>query len=38
MAVPERLYESWYTMGRFGLIFLKKVLGTYVFTPYAAGL
>ena len=38
MAVPERLYESWYTMGRFGLIFLKKVLGTYVFTPYAAAL
>ncbi len=36
IAVPEGLYDSWYTMGRFGLIFLKKVLCTYVFNPYIA--
>lgn len=36
MAVPESLYSSWYSMGRFGLMAIKKVLGTYVFNPYAA--
>lgn len=36
ISVSEALYESWYTMGRFGLIFLKKILGTYVFNPYTA--
>ena len=36
MTVPESLYDSWYSMGRFGLIALKKFLGTYMFNPYAA--
>lgn len=36
MVVSEQLYNSWYSMGRFGLIFLKKVLGTYWFNPYVA--
>lgn len=36
IAVPDGIYDSWYTMGRFGLIFLKKVLCTYVFNPYIA--
>lgn len=36
MTVPESLYNSWYSMGRFGLIALKKILGTYLFNPYAA--
>ena len=36
MVASEQLYNSWYSMGRFGLIFLKKVLGTYCFNPYVA--
>ena len=36
MAVPDSLYGSWLSMGRFGLIALKKLLGTYLFNPYAA--
>lgn len=36
ISASEALYKSWYTMGRFGLIFLKKILGTYVFNPYIA--
>lgn len=36
MSTPEVLYDNWYTMGRFGLIFIKRILGTYVFNPYAA--
>lgn len=36
MATPENLYESWFSMGRFGLMALKKALGTYIFNPYAA--
>lgn len=36
IATPGNLYNSWFMLGRFGLIFLKKVLGTYVFNPYTA--
>lgn len=36
MTVPDYLYDSWLSMGRFGLIALKKLLGTYLFNPYAA--
>ena len=36
MVASRQLYNSWYSMGRFGLIFLKKVLGTYWFNPYVA--
>ena len=36
MAVADNLYNSWYMMGRFGLIFLKKLLGTYLFNPFIA--
>lgn len=36
MVAANQLYNSWYSMGRFGLIFLKKVLGTYWFNPYVA--
>lgn len=36
MATADVQYENWYTMGRFGLMFLKKILGTYIFNPYVA--
>lgn len=36
MVASRQLYNSWYSMGRFGLMFLKKVLGTYWFNPYVA--
>ena len=36
IAAPFNLYKSWYTMGRFGLVVLKRLLGTYEFNPYAA--
>lgn len=36
--VPDSLYNSWFTMGRFGLIFLKKILNVYVFNPYLASI
>lgn len=36
ISVPESLYNSWMTMGRYGLIFLKKILGIYTFNPYLA--
>lgn len=36
ISVRESLYNSWYSMGRFGLVFLKKLLGVYTFNPYAA--
>lgn len=36
IAASKNLYGSWFMLGRFGLIFLKKILGTYVFNPYAA--
>ena len=36
ISIPEKLYESWYSMGRFGLIVLKKCLGVYSFNPYVA--
>ena len=38
MSVPDSLYGSWYSLGRFGLIFLKKLLGTYTFNPFIASL
>lgn len=38
IAVPNALYNSWYTLGRFGLILLKKLLGTYIFNPYLASI
>lgn len=36
IAAPKNLYDSWFMLGRFGLVFLKKILGTYVFNPYIA--
>lgn len=36
IAASKNLYSSWFMLGRFGLIFLKKILGTYVFNPYIA--
>lgn len=38
ISAPDFLYGSWYELGRFGLIFLKKILGTYIFNPFAASL
>lgn len=38
ISVPESLYNSWMTMGRYGLIFLKKLLGIYTFNPYLAAI
>lgn len=38
ISVPDSLYNSWMTMGRYGLIFLKKVLGLYTFNPYLAAI
>ena len=37
ISVPDALYGSWLQMGRFGLIFLKKILGTFSLNPYVAG-
>lgn len=34
--VPESLYNSWLTMGRFGLIAIKKLFDLYIFNPYIA--
>lgn len=34
ISIPEALYKSWIELGRYGLIFLKRVLGTYIFNPY----
>ena len=31
MAVPESLYSSWYSMGRFGLMAIKKSTGDLCF-------
>ncbi len=36
MSVSSNLYEAWYSMGRFGNILLKKMMGTYWFNPYVA--
>lgn len=36
ISVPDSLYDSWMTMGRYGLIFLKKIFGIYTFNPYLA--
>lgn len=36
IADANGIYGSWYSIGRFGLVFLKKILGTYVFNPYIA--
>ena len=33
---PESLYNSWIAMGRWGLVFLKRILGTYTFNVYVA--
>lgn len=38
ISVPESLYESWLTMGRYGLVFIKKLLGIYTFNPYLASI
>lgn len=38
ISVPESLYDSWMTMGRFGLILLKKIFGIYTFNPYLASM
>lgn len=37
ISMPDALYGSWLQMGRFGEIFLKKLLGTYNFNAYVAG-
>lgn len=34
--VPDSLYNSWVSMGRYGLLLVKKVLGLYRFNPYLA--
>lgn len=36
ISVPDSLYRSWVSLGRFGLPALKKVLGVYHFNPYVA--
>ncbi|HEY9575960.1 MAG TPA: glucosyltransferase domain-containing protein [Lachnospiraceae bacterium] len=36
ISVPDSLYESWYSMGRFSLVFMKKILGVYNFNPVVA--
>lgn len=36
MAVPDSLYNSWFVLGRFGLVFFKKIIGTYTYNPYIA--
>lgn len=36
IAVPDDLYHSWLQMGRFGELFLKKILGTYSLNVYVA--
>lgn len=36
MSIPDYIYGAWYMMGRFGLVFLKKLLGSYFFNPYIA--
>lgn len=36
ISVPESLYSSWMTMGRFGLILIKRLCDFYVFNPYLA--
>lgn len=33
---PANLYKSWITMGRWGLVLLKRILGTYTFNVYVA--
>lgn len=36
MSIPTNIYIAWYMMGRFGLIFLKNLLGSNFFNPYVA--
>lgn len=36
ISVPDSLYKSWITMGRYGLILIKKIFGVYTFNPYLA--
>lgn len=36
ISVPDGLYHAWISMGRFGIILLKKLFGTYWFNPYVA--
>lgn len=36
MSISDSLYQSWISMGRFGLVALKYLLGTSWFNPYVA--
>lgn len=36
LSTPNDLYNSWYGMGRYGEMIIKKLLGTYWFNPYIA--
>lgn len=36
ISVPDSLYNSWITLGRYGAVFIKKILGVEVFNPYIA--
>lgn len=36
ISVPDSLYDSWVSMGRYGLLLLKKIFGLYQFNPWLA--
>lgn len=36
ISAPQNLYDSWISMGRFGLVAIKYLLGLDVFNPYLA--
>lgn len=38
IAVPESLYQSWYALERFGIVWTKKLMGTYWYNNVLASL
>lgn len=38
ISIPDSLYNSWISLGRYGLIVLKKLFGIYKFNPYLASM
>lgn len=38
ISVPDSLYNSWISLGRYGLLIIKKIFGVYRFNPYLASM